>query len=256
NVHSRGVAFNWGMWWLADNDVMGMHVRTKDDFEREEQIFIQKFIRPGMTALDLGAHHGLYTLLLSRLVGPTGRVIAFEPSPRERRKLKLHVILNRCTNVLVEPFALGDNDDKSELFLCLGRETGCNSLRRPVVSDPVRKVMVKMTTLNCYFQKGMAEKVDFIKVDVEGAELPVFKSASILLKNSKPIILCELDDQRTEPWGYSSSAIYDFLFDSGYRWYSIVREGKLNPCPKKTRYHENLLAVPEEKLRLLEDYFK
>jgi FkbM family methyltransferase len=58
--------------------------------------------------LDIGAHHGLYTLLASRRVGRRGMVVAFEPSPRERRRLAKHLRVNRCANVEVEACAVGD----------------------------------------------------------------------------------------------------------------------------------------------------
>ena len=84
-----------------------------------------------MIVLDIGAHHGFYTLLASRKVGKKGKVIAFEPSPRKRRKLIWHCRLNRTDNVWIESCALGSFDGEAELFLVKGKETGCNSLRPP-----------------------------------------------------------------------------------------------------------------------------
>lgn len=226
---------------------MGRHVRQSNDFEQGEQNFLLQFLKSGMTVLDIGAHHGLYTLLASNRVGPHGRVFAFEPSPRELRRLRWNLLLNRCRNVSVVPFALGCSEGTAEFFVCLGQETGCNSLRPPVVNEPVSKVEVMTTTLDHYLERVGIDKVDFVKMDVEGAELDVLKGASRLLNNSKPLILCELADVRTEPWGYSSVEIYDLLKSCGYAWFSITPEGKLRPCARKEHFHENLIAVPEEK---------
>jgi FkbM family methyltransferase len=63
---------------------------------------VERFLKPNMTVLDIGTHHGFYSLLASYKVGATGQVIAFEPSPRERRRLLWHLRLNRKKNVLVE----------------------------------------------------------------------------------------------------------------------------------------------------------
>ena len=95
----------WGYLWLAYNDVCGDAIFIGSFFEEAERRFVDRFLRPGMVVLDLGAHHGFYTLLASRKVGPKGRVIAFEPSPRERRRLIWHLRLNRVSNVVVESFA-------------------------------------------------------------------------------------------------------------------------------------------------------
>jgi len=230
---------------------MGKHIRQRDNFEQGEQSFLLQFLRPGMTVLDIGAHHGLYTLLASRKVGPKGYVIAFEPSTREIRRLRWNLLLNRCRNVRVVPSALGSSEGTVEFFVCLGQETGCNSLRPPAVSEPVSKVKVPITTLDRYLERTGFDRVDSAKIDVEGAEMEVLKGASKLLSHCRPLILCELADIRTEPWGYRSSEIYEFLASQGYRWFSITLEGRLQPCPPKERFHENLLAVPEEKLGLV-----
>jgi FkbM family methyltransferase len=230
---------------------MSRHVLLRDGFEEGEQNFLLRFLQPGMTVLDLGAHHGLYTLLASKRVGAKGHVIAFEPSPRELQRLRWNLVLNRCRNVSIEPSALGNVEGTTELFVCLGRETGCNSLRSPIVSEPVRKVQVPITSLDRYLQRTGVQKADFVKMDVEGAELEVLKGAHTLLNVLRPLIICEMVDVRAEPWGYRSMEIYESLATRNYQWFSITPGGQLQPCPKKERFHENLLAVPEEKLGLI-----
>lgn len=240
-----------GGWWLASNDVLGKHIRCHDGFEEAEQNFLLRFLKAGMSFVDIGAHQGLYTLLASRAVGSSGQVLAFEPSPRELRRLRWNLLLNRCRNVRVIPSALGNSEGTAELFVCFGRETGCNSLRPPAVSEPLRKVRVPITILDRYLEVTGIDEVDFMKIDVEGAELEVLKGASRLLTNSKPFILCELADVRTGPWEYQSVEIYEFLATRGYQWFSITPEGRLRLCPKKEHFHENLVAAPQEKLRLV-----
>ena len=96
----RLIRLPFGVWWVLRNDNVGVPLRT-GIFETAELAFVDRFLRPGMTVLDVGAHHGLYTLLASKRVGKHGRVISFEPSPREGRALRLHLLLNRCRNVVV-----------------------------------------------------------------------------------------------------------------------------------------------------------
>jgi len=83
------VRLPYGGWWLARNDECSAAVFT-GNFEPSEYRFVERFVKQSMTVLDIGAHNGFYTLLAAKKVGPAGKVIAFEPSPRERARLRIH----------------------------------------------------------------------------------------------------------------------------------------------------------------------
>jgi FkbM family methyltransferase len=128
-------------------------------------------------------------------------VIAFEPSERERRRLKRHVRVNRCWNVTVEECALGDEVGEADLFVVEGWEDWCNSLRRPTVKEQTKTIRVCVERLDDVLWRLEIDKVDFIKLDSEGAELSVLQGARELLRGaSRPVILAELQDVRTLPW--------------------------------------------------------
>lgn len=188
-------------------------------------------------------------------MGPTGKVIAFEPSPRELTRLKLNLVLNQSKNVQIEPMALGSEIGTKEMFICMGKDTGCNSLRPPKVSDPIKSTPIQITTLNAYLQEHPIPKVNFIKLDVEGGELDLLKGADQLLKEHRPLLLCEVYDNRSEPWGYKCVDVYDLLQTYCYHWFNFTNAGKLKSFPRKLEYSENLLAVPEEKIQSLKSYF-
>src|SRR5215470_941192 len=124
------VRLPFGAWWLARNDYLG-RVILDGQFESAEFAFVSRFLRPGMTVLDVGAHHGFYTMLASRRVGERGRVVSFEPSSRERAQLERHIRINRCNNVTVKSVALGAEEGVGRLYCVQGRETGMNSLYPP-----------------------------------------------------------------------------------------------------------------------------
>ncbi|HME11721.1 MAG TPA: FkbM family methyltransferase, partial [Candidatus Acidoferrum sp.] len=119
-----------GAWWLVRADNAGLPI-SQGRFEEAEIAFVGRYVKPGMTVLDIGAHHGLYTLLASKRVGPNGRIFCFEPSTRERNALLQHLRLNRCKNVTVESLAVGSENTDAQLFVVEGVQTGCNSLRKP-----------------------------------------------------------------------------------------------------------------------------
>jgi FkbM family methyltransferase len=219
-------------------------------FECAETLFVDRYLKPGMTVLDIGAHHGLYTLLASKRVGPTGKVISFEPSPRERRQLSRNLRLNFCSNVHVEPYALGRERSQTELFVVSGGEDGCNSLRPPVVDAETKPVRVDVVSLDEVVARIGLTRVDFLKLDVEGGELDVLKGASRVLQFlPRPVLLVEVYDIRTGPWGYRAHEIVRFLDGIGYRWFQLDDKGSLSRiAPDLEVYDANLVAIPEERV--------
>ena len=236
--------------WLLVGDSTVDHGLLCGSFETAEVRFVERFLRSGMTVLDVGAHHGLYTLLASKRVGHSGRVIAFEPSPRERQRLRLHVRLNFCSNVRIEPFALGSVRSKEDLFLVEGAEDGCNSLRPPALNAETRAVRVDVFPLDEYLAERNIGPVDFVKLDVEGGERDVIGGAiQLLSKPPRPVLLVEVQDIRTQPWGYPAREIVSLLHKLGYEWFQPHTDGRLVEFEKdRDIYDKNLVAVPNERI--------
>lgn len=151
----------------------------------------------GATALDIGANKGIYSFWLSRAVGPAGRVIAFEPQPEmaeyiERRHLR---------NVEVVNAALSDHDGSAALSRKRVGD-GSASLGRSIGSA----IDVKLMRLDDF---GPISNLKFIKCDVEGHELSVFRGAERLLRSTRPILQFESTPDEIEP-------IQSFLLRLGY----------------------------------------
>lgn len=240
-------------WWLARNDGFGLSL-THGGLEVAERSFVKNFLEPGMTVLDIGAHHGLYTLLASRRVGAAGKVFAFEPSPRERKALRLHLRLNHCKNVTVHELALGDETSESELYIAEPSYSGFNSLKPPNIRAEVSSVRVHVGRLDDWIIQDRIERVEFVKLDVEGGELSVLQGAKQLLqRRPRPVILAEVQDIRTLPWGYKAQEIIRFLEQISYRWFALTQEGRLYPLDTTvTGFEGNFVACPEECLEALQ----
>lgn len=224
----RPARLPFGAWWLFRSDHVGRPLRDRA-FEEAELSFASRYLRPGMTVLDIGAHHGLYTLLASVRVGKSGRVYAFEPSVRERRALRKHLFLNRCKNVFVEDFAVGNDAREAEFHVVAGIETGCNSLRPPALQDGTSYLTkVHVRRLDDWATEQKVGRVDFIKLDVEGGELDVLRGAEELLRRFEPVLLVEVQDIRTAPWNYPASDIIHELAAKGYSWFSVHIDGRMS----------------------------
>jgi FkbM family methyltransferase len=250
----KPIRLPFGSLWLARNDGLSKAL-LEAGFEDAECRFVERFLQRGMIVLDVGAHHGLYALLASKRVGRKGRVIAFEPSSRERRALRLHALLNFRTNISVQGLAVGDADGQIDLYVMRARDSGCNSLRPPAADagSAVRRQRVQTIRLDAWLKKAGVNKVDFIKLDVEGGELDALRGAEHLLDgNSRPLILAEVQDVRTRPWGYSAREIIDYLAARRYRWFRLVEHGLVRDLDlNQDGYEGNFVACPEESLASL-----
>jgi FkbM family methyltransferase len=247
-----------GFLFLAWNDVVREAVLS-GDFEKDERRFVERFLQPGMTVLDVGAYYGLYALTASAKVGSRGRVIAFEPSPLQRKRLRLHLWLNRYENVSVEDMALSSADGEHDFFVATGGAEGFSGLRFPDVSANVRSIRVNVMTVDKYLRQRTIPTVDFIKLDVEGGELDFFKGAENLLRQRKrPVILCELQDVRARAWGHTAEVTASFVESCGFRWFKPLPDGSLwrLPCDFH-EYEGNFVAVPTERMdQIVETHYK
>ena len=235
-----------GAWWVIRRSASDGDIQA-GTFETAELQFTQRFLQPGMTVLDIGANCGLYTLLAAHCVGSSGRVFAFEPSPRERKRLRTHLWLNRCTNARIVPCALGSHTSQADLYVVQGAQTGCNSLRTPRVAEPVALMRVEIRTLDDFLEREKLPAVDFIKMDVEGGELEVLKGAAKLFQGPRlPVLLLEVSDLRTAAWNYKAKEILDFLQERGYAFFSVSAGGALVPASYSEDYLDtNLVALPQ-----------
>ena len=156
-------------------------------FEPDVAHTIQEYVRPGWHVLDIGAHIGYHTLLLSRKVGKEGRVIAFEPWPENFRVLAENVRLNGCGNVaLVNKAVLAHT----------GRVHFGKDNEDPLSSVPsVRSegVEVECVSFDDFRKESLpGGPVHFIKIDAEGAELAILEGMRNFLKEASPLLLVEL----------------------------------------------------------------
>jgi FkbM family methyltransferase len=181
---------------------------------------ISASVSPGMTALDIGAYAGFFTLFLSKLVGPQGKVVAFEPLPANFRVLEENLELNSVQNAIVEKQAVSSSPGQLTLEV--------PSLESPLVAGPFAEddergsMSVPSTSLDDYvFQNGL--QVDFIKIDVEGFEDEVLIGAERTLAAFRPTMVIELhnlDNERAahpavtglKKFGYSLRGLSDALY--------------------------------------------
>jgi hypothetical protein len=150
--------------------------------------------------------------------------------------------------------AVGDEEAESDLFVVRGIQTGCNSLRPPIIASKTSRVAVRVIQLDGWLEDKNIQGVDFIKLDVEGGELAALKGAERLLaRKPRPIILTEVQDLRTRPWGYPAKDILWYLTERGFKWFSLSEAGSVQEMDLTAdEFEGNFVACPEESVSKLE----
>ena len=169
-------------------------------YEKEVQSVLSLVCRDGMNAFNIGANVGFYTLSLSKLVGPKGFVVAFEPNPNARDILIKNIDLNKLGDFIrVEESALSDFDGYAKFSLSLN-DARCRFEDLPDVK-PGFDIQVPCRRLDTYISEEQLHP-DFIVMDVEYAEGRVLRGMDKILKKHKPIIIIEMhsSDSIEEAW--------------------------------------------------------
>lgn len=221
-------------------------------FEPNEFAFLDGILKPGMTFIDVGANDGYYTLFAARKVGPAGKVVAVEPSSRERVNLRRNIQRNNFDNVRIVTEALGAAVGEAELSLAHDKHSGHNTLGMFAHDDvtAARPEHVLVETLDNVVERLALPRVDVIKIDVEGAEASVVAGGHSVLKTMRPVLLMELNDRTLRAQGNSAAELLATLRRTfGYEVLNFSTEtGRAELCAEGAPHSANIIAAPSERV--------
>lgn len=179
--------------------------------ERPIQALLHQNLKEGSVFYDVGANVGFFSLIAARLVGEHGRVYAFEPEARNLTSLHRNVELNHSHNISVIEAAVSKEAGTGRLFLA--DYAGGHSLYQSETSSNDTNAGVPVTTvsLDDLVESKQILPPTIVKIDVESGELDVLKGMSRLLIEHRPIVIYEVDDERSDQLSVKKSEIADFL---------------------------------------------
>ena len=214
-----------GAWRGAARPTSIQHSLTKGEaYEPEMYELFRQALRPGMVVVDVGAHEGLFTHLAAALVGPTGRVWAFEPAPANFRVLKRRA--SPFPQVTAVRAALSDRNGLGRLAVDRDNSTR-HSLFTANVGRRWRSWPVRMMTLGQALPADL-KRLDLVKIDAQGAEPQILLGARSVIKRYHPLIAFELWPNGWRTGGHDPAAVLDSLKRLGYTLsYLSIRRGLL-----------------------------
>lgn len=216
---------------------------------------LHQVVRSGDVVVDVGAALGIYTCVLSRLVGPTGVVVSVEPLPRLYAAHDAWLRLRRGANVSRSDCALGAEPHTAKVSVPLRRKrpvtgrafltTGAAGLGSNQEFAGHREYEVPVTTLDQMVDRLDLDRVDFVKADVEGAELALLRGAAATIEKSRPPVLLEIEDRHLRRYGHSSGDVLAWLRAQDYEM-TIWAGGEWRPVSRVNELRRNYLFRPAE----------
>jgi FkbM family methyltransferase len=210
-----------------------------------ELAFVLSHLQPGQTALDIGAHKGVFAYWMHRCVGPTGRVVAFEPQPGLAAYIERMKRAFRLDRLTVVQAALSSNAGRKNLFLPreFPGEATLETIRsRNLGPGAGLEIEVDSVTLDDYLERLSARPVHFLKCDVEGHELEVFRGGQRMLREDRPALLFECQDFR-HPGGHTRR-VFDYLRRLGYEGRFLTEDGQAPVDAFRPEVHQALGRRP------------
>lgn len=239
-----------GVWFKLNLDQMiDSSIFFNNYFEPETYYMFKKLIKPGNIIFDIGANVGAHAFYLSRLSGTNGKVYAFEPTEWAFNKFRCNMDLNPgIRNITIERIALSDknNCDKQYSFRSQWKEGG------PAEEESGR---VDHQSLDTYCKKHHIEKVDFIKLDVDGYESKIIRGSKKILEKNKPIMIVEMGDYWQRAAGDSIEILVGMLDEVGYEYRTVENLQPIDDIISYVKSFDgknavNIVCLPKEEISL------
>jgi FkbM family methyltransferase len=205
---------------------IGWYVTFFGTYEPELRRVCKTILQPGAVVLDIGANVGWHTLLMARLVGDGGRVLAAEPNPSVRTRLRENLDLNRFRHVEVVPYAIADAEGTPEFYgpAADDPQSGNGYVVGTKAQEGGAMIHVEARRLDTIVSAARLDRIDLIKIDVEGFEWPVLQGGVDSVAKFRPHIIFEYNAEYAGRGGGSPELFQDFFNRYNYRLFALERE--------------------------------
>ena len=188
------------------------------DYEADNFNFLKQHCRPNDIILDIGAHIGLFAVVAAKISSPHGKVYAFEPAPSTNALLRQTIVLNNMQlNIESHSEAMGKENGKTIFYVSDDKADNSNSLVSYKEDRKLHGIDVNIVTIDGFVKTKNLTKVNFMKIDVEGAEYDAIRGAAATFKNLRPYCILAIHPEPIAAKGDNAGDIYDFIFSLDYK---------------------------------------
>ncbi|MCA6434171.1 MAG: FkbM family methyltransferase, partial [Cytophagales bacterium] len=228
---------------LDRSKIMGASIYWTGFHEYRELLFLHDFLKSDMVLLDIGANIGEYSIFAAKRLTQV-KAVAFEPVPALRTMLEENIQLNQFTNVIVKPFGLSDEVGSFPIYFVGENENEGQATFFPGLLQNQRSVKAELKKLDDEWSHLSLDRLDFIKMDIEGSELKALQGGRATITRFRPLVMLEVSEVTYRAAGYSLEDVAEFFTALNYLPFVVNKMGKLVSSSTMPSFG-NVIFVPQ-----------
>lgn len=231
---------------IDPSEFLQAHLYLFGSYELPTIRHIRSYLTPGAVCADVGAQMGYLSLAMATSAGRTTVVHSFEPEDANAARFRENMALNDIQNVHLHREAISNVEGMLQLFLSKTDNAGTHSTLYNERTVTEKSIQIPATTLDAFARHHALQRLDLVKVDVEGAEFEVIQGADYVLRTFRPRVILELCDRLQVERGLSSRQIKEYMIERNYSVYTIADDG--TPVPSgldDPHINDNVLFIPD-----------
>jgi FkbM family methyltransferase len=203
---------------------------------------LKKLLKKNDVIFDIGANNGYTSLAFSQEIGENGKIFSFEPDNINYNRAKKNIELNNVKNINLLKFGIGSKTEKLKLFNIDEYNLGMNRILKDESNSKYQEIEV--ISIDDFINSNSIDKINLIKIDVEGFEKEVLLGAINTINHFKPIIFIEINNEYLKEQNTSAFEIYHFLKSLNYSIFIAETNSPIKPDYNFDKCHFDAIATP------------
>lgn len=213
-------------------------------FKTDSSSDILKYTKTGDVVIDIGGNIGQTAMLIAYKIKDSGKVISFEPYPETYNRFKTNLELNKhLQNVEIVNIGLGDKPGKLEMYQDCITNSGANRIVYKNDNNLAGLKTVEVTTLDNFISQRNLDRINLIKIDVEGFEMKVLLGSKNILNQYIPDMFIEVDDVNLKKQGDSARNVFDFLRALNYKISDVISGKEITKSDSLENCHTDIFCT-------------
>jgi FkbM family methyltransferase len=235
------------LWRLTPDCLLHRRLYYLSTYEGRETAWLRQQVRPDWVCLDIGANCGYYSMLIAQASGGTAEVHAFEPLTDVYALLEAHRTMNGFDRIHPHKMAVSDVVGEMECVLPPDQNTGLGRMRAEDEIVTGNTEIVPTTTIDAFVSQQNLKRLDFIKVDVEGAESLVLKGGEDTIRRFRPTMMVEVNPGVLNNYGWTAEGLLQQIRELGYDIFYPALSG-LQPLNDLSviKIYTNAICIPKK----------